>query len=339
MKKKLLSVMMMIVMALSLASCGTKNTASGDAVKAVIDKMSATEVNGMSMIFEMSMDDENIGLKLDVSGDDSTAVVTMDLKMNIEDMKLDDYVRMTDCIVVDETFYVNVKAVFDFLAEVDPQYAILASYVELPGDYVELTVDDISELYSDVLGIDIDFAELMEAGLAEAEENNTAYTQAATDVVCKFIEELASKDGSGLTVSGDKISMTLSEKTLEAFMKALASIDVEEYCMQYAEAMDKIEGGVDYTAAMQKEVKGLNDSIKEASEDIPEFDAVEGFEINASAGVDGKSNVVSASMKLKENGESMDISLSVKTSPDKAASVSAPGSVMSYDEFMNVFGY
>lgn len=338
MKRKLLSILMMIVMALSIASCGTKDAVSGDAVKAVIDKMSATEVNGMSMVFEMNMDDEDFGLKMDVSGDDKTSVVTMDLKMNIDGMKLDDYVRMTDCIVADETFYVNVKAVFDFLAEIDPQYAILASYVELPGDYVGLTLDDVTELYSDVLGVDIDFAELMEAGLAEADENDAAYSQAVTDVVCRFIEELAAKDGSGLTVSGDKISGTVNEKTLGAFMKALASIDVEEYCMQYAETIDKIEGGVDYTAAMQKEVKGLNDKIKEAATDLPKFDD-EKMDISFSAGVEGKSNVVAASVKVKDDIEDVGISLSVKTSPDKTSSVSVPDSVMTYEEFMNVFGY
>lgn len=339
MKKKLLASLMMIVMVLSLAACGTKTpTASGDAVKAVIDKMSAAEVNGMSMVFEMSMDDENVGIKLDMSGDDTNGIVTIDAKMNIEGMKLDNYVRLSDCVIIDDAFYVNVKAVFDFLAELDPQYAILASYIDLPGDYVKLTLDDLTELYSDVLGVDIDFTELMEASLS-AEETDPAYTDAITDVVCRFLDELASKEGSGLTVSGDKISLAIDEKSAEAFMKALASIDVEEYCMQYAEAMDKIEGGVDYTAAMQKEVKGLNDAIKEASEDMGKLDADEKVNIAVSLGVEGKKNVVTMSVSAKDKYEDVKMSFSVTTSPDKSKAVSTPDSVMTYDEFMEVFGY
>lgn len=338
MKKKLLAAVMCLVMALSLAACGTKNAASGDAVKAVIDKMSDVEVNGMSMVFEMNMNDEDLGFKIDMSSDDTNAVVTIDMKMNIEGMEIKDYVRLSDCIVVDDKFYVNVKAVFDFMAELDPQYAMLAAYIDLPGDYVEMTMDDLTELYSDLLGVDIDFAELLEASL-EAEEVDPAYNDALTDVVCRFIDELASKDGSGVTVSGDKISIAVDEKSAEAFMKALASMDVEEYFMQYAEAMDKIEGGVDYTASMQKEVEGLNEAIKEASEDMGELDEDEKLSVAVSVGVEGKSEVISMAIGGYDGYDDVNMSLSIVTSPDKNQTISAPDSVMSYDELMEVFGY
>lgn len=338
MKKKLLAMMLMVVMVLSLAACGTKNTASGDGVKAVLDKMSALETNGVSMVFEMNMDDENVGIKLDMSGDDDTALVTFDVKMNIEGMVLDDYVRLTDVIVVDQVAYANVTSIFDFLAELDPQYALLSAYIDLPGDYLMLTMDDLSELYQDFLGVDIDFAELLNTSLEETEEENPALAEAAKDVVCRFIDEFAAKEGSGVTVSGDKISVSVNEKTIEAFMKALASMDVEDYCMQYAEAMDKIEGGVDYTAAMSKEIDGLNEAIREASEDVS-FDDDEQIEINASMGVQGKNNVVSASIRVKDSLDDVKMSLSVKTTPDKNQSISVPGSIMTYDEFMEAFGY
>ncbi len=342
MRKKLLSVLLMVVMVLSLAACGTKKTGSGSSSRAVLDSMEAAEANSVTMAFEMSMDDENLAFKMDVATvDEKSATATADVKMNIEGMETgNDYVRLTDVVVDDETIYVNVKSVIDFMAELDPQFAMLEEYLDLSGDYVKLTMDDMTALYSDVLGVDIDFAELMETSLEEAEGDDSAYTDAVLDVLCRFLDELASKEGSQLTISADKISISLTEKNITAFMEALSQIDVEEYLMQYAEAMDKIEGGVDYTAAMQQEIEGCNDAIKKAAEDLKENGAGDDeVEVSFSMGMEGKGCVVSMAIGAKDDVEDVKMALSMTTSPDKGTAVTVPDSVMTYDEFMELFGY
>lgn len=343
MKKKLLSVLLMFVMALSLAACGTKKAGSGNSSKTVFDSMKAQEANSVSMVFEMSMDDENLAFKMDVTDfDDKTAAATLDMKMNLEGMNTGaSYVRLTDVLVEEDIIYVNVASVLDFMAELDPQYAMLAEYFELPGDYLKLTLDDLTELYSDMLGMDIDFAELMEASLEETTAEDKASTDALLEVMCKFIDDFASREGSQLTISDGKISISVTEKNFTEFMEALAQVDVEEYLMQYAEAMDKIEGGVDYTAAMKQEIEGLNDQIKKLAEELKEdgIDEDEQVAIDFTMGTEGKNNVVSASINVKDEYEDVTMALSLTTSPDKGTAVATPDSVMTYDEFMSLMGY
>lgn len=342
MKKKLLSVLLMAVMVLSLAACGTKKADAGNSSKTVLEAMEALEANSMSMTFEMTMDEENLAMKMDFSEvDERSGSATIDMKMNVEGMETgDNYVRLTDMILEDEVVYVNVSSVLDFLAELDPQFAMLSTYIELPGDYLKLTMDDLTEIYSDMLDMDVDFAGLMEASLEEAEEDNTAYTDAVLDVMCRFLDELASKEGSQMTITADKISISLTEKNVTEFMQALSQVDVEEYMMQYAEAMDKIEGGVDYTAAMKQEIDGLNEAIKEAAEDLKENGAGDDeVAIDFTMGTEGKGCVVSAAIGVNDGDEDVKMAFSITTSPDKGTAVSVPDSVMTYEELMNALGY
>lgn len=339
--KKFLTVLLMVAMVLSMAACGTKKADSGVSAKAVFDSMQAQEdANSVSIVFEMNMDDENLAFKMDFNSvDEVSGSATVDMMMNLEGMETGAaYVRLTDVIVEDETVYVNVSAVLDFLAGLDPQFAMVAEYLDLPGDYVKLTMDDLTQFYSDMLGTDVDFAELMEASVEEADD---ASADAILDVMCRFLDELASKEGSQLTITGDKISIALTEKNLAEFMDALSQVDVEEYLMQYAEAMDKIEGGVDYTAAMQSEVDGWNESIKEAAADIKENGIEEGQQmtVDFTMGTEGKGNLVSASVNVKDEYEDVKMALSIQTSSDKGEAVTVPDNAMTYEEFMELFGY
>lgn len=334
--KKFLSMLMMLVTVLSLTACGAKNGASANDAKSVLESISKIEANSVECVLDVKVGAETMSFKIaGASKDESNAYVSILAKLNIEEYAMDDYVELTNVYYANgEEFYINIKQVLEFLTELDSQFAILSTYLALPGDYVMMTYDDLVELYAQ-MGVDMSDIDLSELAQSETDEE---YVKLVVDVLGGFINDFSKNAGEDtVAVKDNKITVTINNDNAVAAMEALAAMDVEEYFMKLAEGIDKVEGGVSTTAAMKSDIEGLNDNIKSAAEDLKANGVGDDkVELNFAIGVDGSSVTMSADAKVDESGEETVIGFTYTAKPDKAENFSIPTSTMSLDDFMQM---
>lgn len=336
MKKKLLSVMLMLVMVLSVAACGKKAGADAQpTVKNVLEKISKAESNSVTCELEMKTDDGNLSFKISGSNKDgSNGYAKVEAKFNIEPYSMNDYVEFTNIYVVNDEVYINLQQMLDFLTELDSQFAMISAYLKLPGDYIVLTLDDVIELYEQ-MGIDtseLDFDSL------KTEEWNKEYTEAIIQVFGDMFDEYASKAGeTAVTVTADKVTFTVNNDNITAVLEALAAMDIENYFMDLAERIDKIDKTVGNTAAMKEEVKGWNDGIKSALEDV-KANGTGDDKVNLvmTMGMNGKNMEMSLKADVESYGNTTAVNMTLQTTPDKASDFQIPSSTMSLEQLMQM---
>ena len=258
MKKKLLSIMLMVVMVLSVAACGKKASANAQTATAILENISKAEVNTVSMEFEMAMEDEALGIRVTSSAkDESNAYATVEMKMNIEGYEMKEYVELTNIYVVDKnTIYIDMNQILEFLTELDSQFAMFTAYFNFTGDYLVITMDDLKALYADM---GMDPAEIEAAFNAETDEE---LNKQLVNILGTFLDDYVSKAGEVASIKDGKLTVKVNNDNIVVAMDALAQMDVEDFLLKLAEAIDKQAGTVETTASMKAEVEGMNDSIK-----------------------------------------------------------------------------
>lgn len=336
MKKKVLSIMLMLVMVLSVTACGKKTGADAQpTVKNVLEAISNTETNTVTCEIEFESAEESMAFRIaGANQDEQHGYATVELKLNIDPYVMEDYVRLTDLYVVNDEVYMNVQQILDFMVELDSQFAMLSAYFQLPGDYLAITLDDLIALYEE-MGIDTSELDLESM---ESEEWNDEYTKAMVEVFGSMLDEFAAKTGeTTVTITADKATFTINNDNILTVMDALAAMDLEDYFMDFAEKIDKIDGTVGNTAYMKEQVEGMNDEIKSAAEEV-KANGVGEDKVNVviDLGVNGNSVEVNLNMDMETDGETSTMKVAMITTPDKASEVTVPVSTMTLEEFMQL---
>ncbi|MDD6571464.1 MAG: hypothetical protein PUF12_03640 [Thermoflexaceae bacterium] len=336
MKRKVLSIMLMLVMVLSLAACGKKAGADAQpTVKNVLENISKVEANTVTCEFVIEDAEFNMAFRITGSNQDEThGYATIEMKLNMDPYVMEDYAELTNMYVINEEVYINVQQILDFLTDLDSQFAMLSAYFALPGDYLVVTLDDLIALYEQ-MGIDISELNLESM---QSEEWNEEYTKAMVEVFGNMLDEYAVKAGeSAVTITADKATFTVNNDNVVAIMDALAAMDIENYFMDFAEKIDKIDGTVGNTAYMKEQVEGMNEEIKSAAEEV-KANGVGDDKVNMviDMGVNGTSAVINFNMDMETYGETSKMTLTMTTTPDKASDVTVPVSTMTIEELMKL---
>ncbi len=142
---------------------------------------------------------------------------------------------------------------------------------------------------------------------------------------------------STVQISDSKVAIKVNNDNIQAVMDALAAMDVENYFMDLAERIDKIENSVTNTAAMKEEVTGWNDAIKASAEDLKSNGLGDDkMDIVFNMGMNGNNVEMNMNMNIDDSGEVVVMNMSFVTTPDKAQDFSIPASSMDLDTFMQM---
>lgn len=345
MKKRILSLVLMLVMALSVVACGSKASVANSS-KNALESMAAIKSNSFEYEALISVDEEQIAAKI-YGGiyDAQNAVINIDVKGNIPDLdaKFDEYMHLTDIMLVNgNEYYVNVTSVFDFLTEIEPSMAMYQSYLNLSGDYFKVNAKELADLltqlgeYSDEY--DVEFTE-EEFTFTELDKT-VEVDKELLNILVKFIDEFAEKAGNDAVVfSADTIKFTMTNDNFTAIVDALAAMDVEDYCMKIAERIDQMDKTLGNTAFVKEELEGLNQNLKDAVEelkaestDLGKFNAV--FEM----GVKNKNIVMNMNVEAETDDMTPNITFNYKFSQDKVKSFEVPSSTFGVKDVYAAIG-
>lgn len=334
MKKKLLSIVLMLVMVLSLAGCNNQLAAKPTA-KSVLETISNAEQNTISYEMDIEASGMFLSLKFDgVMKDEANAYVNVLAKLSYDTYVIEEYCELTNIYVINnEMIYIDVQQVLDFLVELDSQFAMLSTYFELPGEYLAFTPEDIVELYEE---LEIDTSELNLESMSMSMEANEEYNARALDILGSFLDEYVEKTGGTSTnVEKNKISIKINNDNIGTIVKGLAEMDIEGYLSDILELSADMQGGMtaDFNAA-KSELSGINAQMKQAAENFETVSSEMGdVDIAFEMGVEGTNTTMNMSM----NVDGLKFNLIYSATPEFATEFSIPANTMTMDEFIQMF--
>lgn len=345
MGKKILSVFLVLMIVFSMTACGSKTSAKvPESIQEVVDAMGEIDANSIDLTFDMQMGDEgSFGFKMTASNKtNNEGFVDMYVKLSIDDYVVEDYTYVTTVYVSGQDMYINLKSVLDFAASLDEQFAAMAAYIALPGDYLKITMDDFISLYES-MGVDISAFSDVDNLMDVSEDSSSKMADALNELLGSFLTELTEKSGT-VTLSAGTATFTVDETNVKAFMDALASMDIEKYLNDYAAV---IESSMLETAEQIRSVTpGLNAQIAEAADSF-NTEYFKGSRISTTFGV--KDVVTEDSKKTKEaavfsfvmnfadeSAGDILMDMNMTMTEDKASDYTLPESVMTVEELMTM---
>ncbi len=336
MKKRLLSIALMLVMVVSLVACGSK---AASTPKDVLAAMMGAEVGSAQYTMDFVIGDNTVNVKMDLSQkDEMNGMFTISAKFNVPEAgyEVKEFTPVTEMYVVDgTTVYMNVGQIMDFLTGIDSQFAMFESYLGLTSDYVMISYEDIIDLYK-AAGMDP-----AEAGLTmptEADANLMELSQnALVEIFGDFLNEYATNAGdSVIAVKDNKITFTMTPENMATVIDAMAKIDVETYVKNLGAKLDEIYKTDEYTTMLTTDLEGTNDALKQAAEDAKAGIEPDGFEkMTVVMGLNGKNVEMTMDVTGKESTAAdagdVKINMVMTTTPDKAKEITVP------TEYMDIY--
>ncbi len=335
MKKRLLSIALMLVMVLSLVACGSKAATPKD----VLVAMSGAEVGSAQYTMDFVIGENTVNVKMDLSQkDEMNGMFTVSAKFNIPESgyAIEEFTPVTEMYVVNGTeVYLNVGQIMDFLVEMDSQFAMIEAYLGLTSDYLMISYEDLIDLYE---SMGMDPAELGLTMPTEADANLMELSQnAMIEIIGDFLNEYATNAGESVIVAKDnKITFTMTPENMATVVEAMSKIDVEAYVKNLGAKLDEIYGTDEYTTMLTTDLEGTNDALKQAAEDAKAGIEPDGFEkMTVAMGLNGKNIELTMDVTGKESTASdagdVKINMVMTTTPDKAKEITVP------TEYMDIY--
>ncbi len=332
MKKKLLAILLVLTMVLGLASCGSKDSGSGDAsLSAQIDKMSDMDADYAELsidvdtdLFKQSnLDITKLSLKIAAQTDKESKKLG---KAEIS-YKLDsgDFTKLTTMIVDDQVIYINLKELKEAATGLIDKLG-LSDYASvltvLPSDeYVKIDPATIAQMTG---------AEVSSSSLSINEEDTKKIIKMVTEVT-KAVED-AIKDVEPAVITGDddKVAFNLSDKNAKATFEALAKADFSKCFDTVMEQMEAIESfkafATEYKGKKSDILAELKTTLEDGAKkltDAKDFALNYTFEISGSEGKRVAEQKFSVNVKDEEASLKMSFTCSAQEGKEEKVEVPA----------------
>ncbi len=332
MKKRFLSIMLVLIMVLSLVACGSKDNAGkkggNDSTKKnenkaatlteVVDAMSKVEAKGVTI--EGSMDEMNGKLVVKSDGEKASVEVVFDGN------------SVTDVIYADEVLYVNLQAFAKFYDDYMGEAMFVPAFEQLgvTQKYMSLTMTEIEGLLQNEGMTVADIFSGVEGGDPEELQKIAA---AIVKFFGDYLESVKGEipSGSILSIDGTYAEITINAGNIEKVLNAMKNGDVKPYIEQLAKDLKATKTFAEEDLDVDEGVEGFKEQIDEALDSLDEIkdaklDAKIGF------GVKNGNLSVKGDMSMEEDGNEHKISFSISSDNDDVK-ISAPSSVITYSEF------
>lgn len=345
MKKRLMSLFLVLALIFSMTACGSKTPAKPTTVQGVVESIAAFDLNTMSYVMDMDMGDQgSLSMKMDVSTkSQSEGYLGVSAKFDINGLTVEEYMPVTTIYVADKNMYINLQQVLDFVASLDSQLAAMTSYLALPGEYLAVSMDEIVS-YLEAMGFDTAQFEIAESAVTLSSDDQKKMTEANVALFGGFLQELADKSGTA-TVTDGIATFEISAVNMQAFMNALAEMDIEKYLTDYAAALEAIPGASADAESFRDMAEGLNQKVDEAAAAL-KVEEMKSSNIKAVFGAeeiaipnskDKKKNAfIDFTMLVDDGTDVMNLAFYIDMSEDKAGDYALPESTMTLDELMQM---
>ncbi len=344
MKRRLLAILLILTMALGLASCGSKGSNSKDAsLSAVIDKMSDMGTGKSEITVDIDTDIlkaqqvpfSKLGLKITSQIDkDNEKVAKADISYKLD---TDEFTKLTTIIVDDQVIYVNLKELKTAAASlIDKlglgQYqSILAAIPE--AEYVKVDPATLSQL-----GAAVEVAPSSDVKISM--EDMKKFAKIGTEIA-KVVEE-AVKDVNPAVISGsgDEVSVSLNDKNAKAALEALAKADYSKCFDNVMKQMESISIGKDivtkYVDKKDTVLKELKSGLESAAAEIAK---AKDFSFDYSVKIDGSKGERTADTKfvidLKDSEQYLKATVSGKTEEGTKETIEVPSDATDFMQLMS----
>lgn len=333
MKKRIISMLMVVMMILSLTACGKKGGNDAATAKDVLTKIAEYEGKQMDMTFDIEVEGEKMSFRIAASQLSDTEV-GLDMYMTYG---TSGEVKLTTMYGSNTEIYVNLQEILDALVVIEPSFAAYTAYYQLPSDWVLVTLEDLKMLYA-MMGVDTTAFDLAMA----AEEDQKASEEFETKTIeafGNFLDEYANAAGNEvLAVENGTVTFKLNNENVAAAMKALASIDVEKYINDYVAAVESIEGTEETVEQLKEMSVGLNDAIKDLEAEAANVSDDDKVNLTCSFGTDAKGANVTFAMTEESDYQNMTMSFVMNMTEKATGSYSAPAEYTTLTELLAALG-
>lgn len=321
MKKKILSLVLISMMVLGLVACGKNNKAV--TATEFAEKIGGMELYSSNMQLDISDGTDVISVKLNVANSDvNEGSVVVEAKAGT----MTDYKVFTTVYVTkDMDIYINAKQLLDFMVSYDSQYAIISSFISLSEDYVSIKKDDIKAMY-DQMGEDYSEIE------AAYENMNTAEaSKLYLELFGNFVDKIkADTEDSVVSVSADKLTVTVNNENVAVFADALSKISFKEVLES-----ENNKSKIDNYDEMVTAVETIDESLKEMADALKEFAATGKIDAKFEWAIKGKNVDTTLDATVEADGNVSTVKLSATSTPDKLSGLSVPDKSVSFIDLMN----
>lgn len=338
MKKRVLSLVLILVMVMSLAGCGTKETgkkgsSTKDAknISEVVKAVEGVKANGVKV--EASFNDMKFAFEAYKEGEDKALVL---MSYNSK--------PVTEIIYVDKTLYMNATQLATFVDDLmvelgetsEQSVKDMLKQQGINKDYVSIkqeTIEKIAEEYTDDIAVDLSKAEEMTADYTKCVEAFTAF-------VGSYVSSVEGKFDKGvITISGQYATINVNSDNIEGILKVLKDSDIKTPLTKLINDLKKIDlvkaelEELDVEEAVDSASEEFAWSIESAIEDVDSFKESKP-EIKIGFGVKDKKAVCDMSIKATDGEETN--SLSVKVSTTGTKKIKAPADSFDLTEIMEM---
>ncbi len=360
--KKLLAIGMTVTLAFTtLAGCGNEEKSAADNdkkgdFKSSLESGMALEsytyeslltftANGKSYVSRvddetkeiLSIKDDLVSAKFSLNGKKAGKNATSTLGVTLNDKISAD---LLDVVVVDDTIYIGTEKLANGLSKIFKDTLGMdisedINSMKPEGDYIKITEEMLISLLGEYsagnLGVsDMIMSEINEAlypslvsGDVSAEDKEQM--QEIITYCLGLVEKAISKSESDLYSSdGDQFKFTISDKNINKIVKSLAEV-VESESEEISKKLTKISGE-EITAS---QIASIVSMIK--SYDVAALLGVE-FSVDVTTEFNDGTWKFGVSFELKDNDESVKISIDHKAVEDKELKITAPTDLVSDEE-------
>lgn len=259
MKKRILALILIAVMAIGLVGCKGKTEA-------------VTLTNTMEKFSDLKTGEYTMDFSFKGTGDEFAVMPSLDVKITGVTIKEDlasmaisyklsgetEFTTLTDMVVNGTDIYINIKALKESLTKMNnAMISPYLAYIPDGKDYLMVTQESLQTLAGSMGAT----ASVAPTTSMEAVES---YTLAATHV-CKFFED-ATKDVTPKAIeTGDnKVTVVVNNKNASAIIDALSKSDLGAAIDAFVKEGEKIDGDKEIVDQAKENKDAMVTSVKEA---------------------------------------------------------------------------
>ncbi len=344
MKRRILAILLVLTMALGLASCGSKDSKDAS-LSAVMEKMSDMGLGKSEITVDIDTDVmkaqqvpfSKLGLKITSQLDkDKEKVAKAEISYKLD---TDEFTKLTTIILDDQVIYVNLKELKEAAGGLIGklglgQYqSILAAIPE--AEYVKIDPATLSQLGA---AVKVDPASDVKISMEDINKLAKIGTE-----IAKVVEE-AVKDVNPPVISGsgDEVSVSLNDKNAKAALEALAKADYSKCFDNVMTQMESISICKDmvtkYVDKKDTVLKELKSGLESAAAEVAK---AKDFSFDYSVKIDGSKGERTADTKfavdLKDSEQYLKATVSAKTEEGNKETIEVPSNATDLMQIVSAF--